>query len=334
MIRSFYRGLINAPASASKRNKILFRTAVSLGILGLLFWLLPIDTLLTAIKKVPAGTWLLVITGFLFGHIVSAFKWRLLLHATDVAISGREAIRAHGAGLFANLCLPSVVGGDLVRAGVIIRDRGQFEHVALGSLADRINDTFALVVIAAIAGLFVPELADLPAGKILAGMALTLLLLVITAIVSIRYLRPDHLPDKLSGLVSRLQTALGALSRSPAPALTALSLSILVQSGFIVLNIVLARAMGIDAAPMLWFMAWPMAKLIALAPISLGGLGVREAAIAGIMSPFGLDASLVVAQSLSWQAVLILSGLFAGLVAALLPGYNIVKQGQEATQRE
>ena len=64
-------------------------------------------------------------------------------------ISGLEAVRAHGAGLFANLCLPSVVGGDVVRAGVVIRDHKRFENIALGSLADRINDSFALFAAAA-----------------------------------------------------------------------------------------------------------------------------------------------------------------------------------------
>ena len=96
-------------------------------------------------------------------------------------------------------------------------------------------------------------------------------------------------------------------------------MSLGVQSGFIGLNVVLASAMELSAPISLWFFAWPMAKLIALAPVSLGGIGVREAALAGLMAPFGIEASVVVAQSLGWEAVLISSGLIAGIAVALLP---------------
>ncbi|MFT5393808.1 MAG: uncharacterized membrane protein YbhN (UPF0104 family), partial [Gammaproteobacteria bacterium] len=111
----------------------------------------------------------------------------------------------------------------------------------------------------------------------------------------------------------------GSITRSPWIALTALLMSVGIQGGFVLLNIVLAREIGIEASMQLWFFAWPLAKLIALAPVSLGGIGVREVAIAGLMAPFGIDPALVVAQSLSWQAVLVGSGLFAGLVVTLLP---------------
>ena len=42
----------------------------------------------------------------------------MLLGASGVLPGYLESMRAHFAGLFANLCLPSLVGGDLVRAGL------------------------------------------------------------------------------------------------------------------------------------------------------------------------------------------------------------------------
>jgi len=97
------------------------------------------------------------------------------------------------------------------------------------------------------------------------------------------------------------------------------------------LNILLAEQIGIEASASLWFFAWPLAKLIAMAPISLGGIGVREAAIAGLMSPFGIKPALVVAQSLCWEAVLIISGLFAGGMVAIMPrGLNLHESGEHS----
>jgi uncharacterized membrane protein YbhN (UPF0104 family) len=107
--------------------------------------------------------------------------------------------------------------------------------------------------------------------------------------------------------------------RAPGIATLAFMMSVAIQGGFILLNIALAKQIGIAATASLWFFAWPLAKLVALAPISLGGIGVREVAIASLMSPFGIDPALVVAQSLTWEVVLVISGLLAGTMAAFMP---------------
>lgn len=326
MISSFYRGLLGTVPSGQKLIKIMLRAAVSIGILSLLLWWLPTATLLNAIQSIPLPVWLLVFGGYIFGHIVSAFKWRLLLHAVKVDISPTEAVRAHGAGLFANLCLPSVVGGDFVRAGVVIRRHGQLERITLGSLADRLNDTFALVLIAGVAGLLVPDSLELDVGSLLAIVASLLLAAVLAAVVFIRYIPLKVLPGFLVAKVSKFRTALSSLVAAPHIALATLLLSVVIQSGFIALNIVIAEAIGISVSPYLWFFAWPLAKLIALAPVSLGGIGVREAALSAILAPFGVEAALAVAQGLSWQAVLIFSGLFAGIAVASFSGSGLQKQ--------
>ena len=332
MIRSFYSGLLARTGNGRNTYKLVIRALVSVGILAALLWWLPVDALLQAVSAIAPRVWILVVCGFILGHIVSAFKWRLLLRAVDVNISGLEAVRAHGAGLFANLCLPSVVGGDVVRAGVVIRDHKRFENIALGSLADRINDSFALVVLAAIAGVFVPQISATAVGTLLAGVALMLLVGVLAGFAIIRWYPVSRLPQKLGGILLRFRSAMDSLGRAPMIASLAFFMSLGIQGSFVALNILLAHEIGIDAPPSLWFLAWPLAKLVALAPISLGGIGVREVAIAGLMAPFGIAPAVVVAQSLSWEAVLVGSGLFAGIVVAMLPGTG--KKQQEETRRD
>jgi uncharacterized protein (TIRG00374 family) len=308
-----------AQARGADWRKFAVRAAVSVAVLAVLFWWLPTEALLGAVARIPPSVWLLVVAGFLAGHMLAALKWRLLLRAAGVAIARRDALRAHGAGLFANLCLPSVVGGDVVRAGIVMRERRQFESVALGSLGDRLNDTLALVLIAVAGGLLVPDVEGVDSGRILIPVALLLFGCVFAGFAIVRWAPLERMPGKLAGVVLRLREAMTALLAAPGTLLMALTLSAAIQSGFILLNIVLANRIGIAAEPALWFFAWPLAKLMALAPVSLGGIGVREVAIAALMAPFGVDAALVVGQSLSWEVVLIVSGLFAGLAAAWLP---------------
>jgi uncharacterized membrane protein YbhN (UPF0104 family) len=61
-----------------------------------------------------------------------------------------------------------------------------------------------------------------------------------------------------------------------------------------------------------------MAKLSALVPVTQGGLGVREAALAGLLAPFGVEPVLAVAAGLAFQAVVITGGLAGGGIATLL----------------
>ena len=79
----------------------------------------------------------------------------------------------------------------------------------------------------------------------------------------------------------------------------------------------LGQAVGIDLPFGAWLLCWPLAKLLALLPISLGGLGVREAALAALLGSFGVGAALAVGQSLLWQGALLLTGAAAGTFAVL-----------------
>lgn len=319
MSSSFFSGLIEKAPTGKKRVVVIFKLSVSILILALLISWLPTEQLLAAFRSIPWTTWALVFVGFLLGHIVAAMKWRLLLATTGVHAAPLLAVRAHGAGLFANLCLPSIVGGDLVRAAAIIRRYGEPERVAAGSLADRLNDTVALLVIAAIASLFVVETESIETERILVAVSALILTGVGGGVAAVLCLPPGIFPGRVQKLVAKLKAALISMFRAPMAGATGFLLSLLIQSGFVGLNILLAQAIGITASIYLWFFAWPLAKLVALIPVSLGGIGVREAALVGIVAPFGVEAGMAVGQGLCWQLVLISAGLVSGLLVAWLP---------------
>jgi glycosyltransferase 2 family protein len=86
-----------------------------------------------------------------------------------------------------------------------------------------------------------------------------------------------------------------------------------VQATFVGINIAFATPMDVDAPAAAWFYAWSTAKIIAIAPISLGGLGIREAAMARLMEPFGVPPAKAIAIGLIWQTVLYASGLIGVL---------------------
>jgi len=62
-----------------------------------------------------------------------------------------------------------------------------------------------------------------------------------------------------------------------------------------------------------------------LLPVSLGGLGVREVALAALLVPFAVPGTLAIAEALVWQSILFGFGLLAGL-GLLLSGWVPLKQ--------
>jgi uncharacterized membrane protein YbhN (UPF0104 family) len=108
------------------------------------------------------------------------------------------------------------------------------------------------------------------------------------------------------------------LGREPGTAVAGLTMSLVIQSGFVLLNVELGRAVGVTVPLAVWFLVWPLAKIASLMPISLGGLAVREASLAALLAPFGTPLALGVLTSLLWQTVLIGGGLVGGLTWLIL----------------
>ena len=302
-----------APSSARKSGRLkvgwLLRLAGSAAVLALIFHFVPVHEVWREARRLSPALWAAGLALFLLGHAAAAAKWRLLI---GPGVSFGEALRAHLAGLAANLCLPSVAGGDVVRAGLVYRQAEDPARLAAGSVADRLLDTFGLAMIATLGGLLAfgiggpgrPALT-LAAAVAVAGVAA--LLLAVT--ISRRLAGANPFPGKFARMLNSVLRAAAELARRPGRLLACLGMSLVIQAVFIMINIAFALAAGVKAPAAAWFFAWAAAKIIAIAPVSLGGLGVREASMAGLLAPFGADPAQVVAIGLVWQTLLYVSGL-------------------------
>jgi hypothetical protein len=67
-----------------------------------------------------------------------------------------------------------------------------------------------------------------------------------------------------------------------------------------------------------WFLAWTGAKLSAVLPISLGGLGVREATLVSVLAVYGAPADRVLAAGILWQGGIVVGSASGFLVTEML----------------
>lgn len=284
----------------------------------LIFHFLPLADVWISFRKLPAHVWLLVLGGYLAAHLLGANKWRLMVNAGGAGLNFRQAVRCYFSGLFGTLFLPSIVGGDVVRAGLALRLGKSTAGVLLGSFLDRILDFVALGLLAAAGAALAPWALAPQTRRIffLAGIALAVLLAILAPVI---YWFPARkVSFRFRRRLAHLRRAARSMREKPRYVAAALSLGLFVQGAFIWLMAEIANASGLHLALRAWLFAWPLAKLSAVIPITQGGIGIREAALAALLIPFGARAAVTVAVGLAWETVIISGGLIAGLTAFLL----------------
>ena len=294
--------------------KTWIRAAISLGLLAVLFWILPWHEARQAVTRMPFGVWLAVLAAWLAGHRLSVVKWRRLVNLGRAGLGARDAVRCYAAGLFANLCLPSIVGGDVLRATLAARATGRAEATVLGSIADRLIDTAVLAALVVVGAFLSRDALPGWGGTIAAVGSLIAVIGALSALPLVLRRPLARWPRKLRRPIGRGLVALRYVGRTPAPAILALAISIVVQSAFVMLNVWIGRSIGIAVPLAVWFYAWPLAKIAGLIPVSLGGLAVRDATFGALLAPVGVPMAVGVIASLIWQSVLIAGGLAGGAV--------------------
>jgi uncharacterized membrane protein YbhN (UPF0104 family) len=284
------------------------RFAVSAAILLLIVRSVPVARIRSAFEAVSPWLVAAAVGVFLLGHVLGALKWRLLI--ADEDLSPDLWLKAHFSGLATSLCVAGVAGGDLMRATWLAPAVRRPESLAVAGVVDRGVDAAMLVVLATggllwshSSGLGV-HVASVGAAVLAAGATVGLMFLA-----ACRRMRPGSLPR-------RVADAADAAIRRPWRLAANVGLTLTVQLLFVLTNVAIGRATGVEASAAAWFVCWPLAKTAALIPLGASGLGIREAALVTLMSQFGASTEPTFVAGLVWETVLFIGGL-AGWAAAM-----------------
>ena len=93
---------------------------------------------------------------YLISQLIFASRWYLLLWVQGIRISYWAAVRLMFLGLFYNNCLPSSVGGDLLRAWYVAKHTDKKVQAALSVFVDRVIGLIGSIFIAAGCFWFIP----------------------------------------------------------------------------------------------------------------------------------------------------------------------------------
>jgi uncharacterized protein (TIRG00374 family) len=323
---------MTAPASSGRRAwlPLLGKGAVSLLLLGVLAWKVDLARLLQTLRALPLPVFLAAILAYLLGYVLSTIRWQRLLLAEGVRLSFSRLVLVYFQGAFFNLFLPSLIGGDIFRGYTIYKLTSGHDAALASILVDRLSGFAALMGIALVAlGLAYGQVQDpLVAGMILAVAG------VFGAVVAVLQnprlaglagrllaaLRLSRHQAKLAGMVESLQRYRGHRRAL----VQALILSVLLQGLIIVTYWVIGEALSLGVPLAYFFLYVPLITVLAMLPVSVAGLGMREGGAVFFFAKVGVDAATALGMALIWFSLTVLVSSLGGL--ALLLDLHLAKR--------
>jgi uncharacterized membrane protein YbhN (UPF0104 family) len=304
-----------------------WRILVSVVLVAVLVWRVDWTPAFAALARANWALWAAGLGVYLFAQAVSSLRWRLLAHVQGFSGSRLRYLAYYFIGMFFNLVLPTSIGGDMTRAWYLVTRQGaglprEKRQVAgfLSVSGDRLNGLFALIGVACVAALCCPT--PLPrwiwwtvgglAGSALAGAA------VLPWVAALLASQP------------RLRWLAEGASRyvnAPRTLLIATLLSFMVQGANVLLTCLLGAALDLPVPPAYYGVLAPLVALLALLPISLNGMGLREAGTVVLLAPLGVGAGEAVTLAVLTFAVYTAASLGGGAVLLLgrFPRYEEVR---------
>jgi uncharacterized protein (TIRG00374 family) len=227
---------------------------------------------------------------------VKAWRWVRILREMDMRLDLPTAAALYTVGLFYGTTTPGQAG-DLLKA-VYLRDRGlPLAPAMLSVVLDRLFDLLVMAVLATL-GIF--ALGQLLPGRALQttlviamGLGLVVLTIIIIARGPREWVLTVLLPRIAPGLkvtLDRWNSQLTHLHLSPA-LLGAVMVASLISAGFTFWRLwLLFLALGLDRVPL--YVVIGSSALIAILqvlPISIAGVGVRDAVLVAVLLPYGYE---------------------------------------------
>jgi hypothetical protein len=291
------------------RTVILLLLKVLIGGALLVFILkrVPIAAAWTAVCGLSPQTVGVAIGLFLAAHLVNAFKLRVFLPQLTVV----QALRFTFIALFYGTALPSQLAGDAVKALRMIRSLGQGDigQIAAAVALDKVVGLFALLALTALGLGLEAKLMAADAARVV-----TSVVVLSAAMLAVLMLLP---PPAWLGRWGQAFRLWREANVSAAVMSTALALGLLFNALSIGVFVVLGLGLGLHIGLAAWAVLVGMTSLILLLPITVAGVGLRDASLVGLLGSIGQDAHQALALSLALLALTVF-GAVIGLVADVI----------------
>jgi uncharacterized protein (TIRG00374 family) len=293
-------------------------------LLTFLFKQVDAKSLLGIIKNANAGLLSLAFIIFFFNYIFCFLRWEMLLKTIKIHLSVKRVLISFAGGVFFSLFLPSTIGGDLVRSMDLAAHTNRPREVVATVFLDRLSGYVGLVTLALLALLFGWKLVIEDKSVLISLITIIGLLTAILAVLFNKFLY-----SKINNLLSsptagRIRKAIRNLHHEihifrwhKRIILNNIILSVFVQGITPLVFYIVALSLGIKINIVYFFIFLPLIGAISLLPISIGGLGLRDATTIFFFAKVGVSKDFAFAMSLLNFSFIVAYASLGGLIYVL-----------------
>lgn len=270
----------------------LLRLGGTLAGLGLLVHAVDIGAAARVLSHIDAA-WTLAAMALVLGTVVTGLlEWGLMLRAAAPHVRWRPLASWYLQGLFVGQVTPSG-GGYAVQVLAAGRVAGR-RRVVASLAAGRMSGTLAMAAWGLVGAVMLHSLVG---DGVLAGSALYVACMITVwplafgshRLTSVCRTRASRAWRALADHIDPFTATFVELRRRPLTVLATLAVSAGGWGLQILAMVALGHSVGVQAPWTVYAVSVPIALLAGLAPVSIGGIGLREGVLVGLLTHWGVD---------------------------------------------
>ena len=284
------------------------KLAAGIALVVFLLWHYDLRSALELIRRERPLFFVATVALYVCGQAMSACRWRFLAALNGLPGPYSEYLAYYFIGMFTNVFVPGLIGGDTMRALYLGRQHRRIGPAFASVMADRGIGLLTLFWLAAVAALCTT-------GVRLPASVLRVTLLAGTLSLA-AYIAAPLLAKwvSISGRLNRLLAPIIPYLCRPIALIPAIVLSAILQLALATCQYLLGVGLGLHIALTTFVLIVPITNVIASLPITINGLGMREAGYLVLLGMAGVSKDQAVALSILYFAAS-LAGGFTGVFA-------------------
>lgn len=304
-------------------GKIFIRVLVSALLIGFFFARVDITKVSLSFSTLSFPIIFLSAGLYLLAFFEASLKWKILLPE----YSARALFKFNLIGLFYSTILPGQISGEVVKAYRLSRNSAEAEKIAASVWVDKITGLLGLFLVGIVGVVFTPTF--LPQG-----LSFLVFLSAFLCFFLLFFIRFQWCGNFISKVLQRISTKsirwqahashlllFISLWREYVAGRRVMFLSVLAGALFqvlaVIIAMVLSHAIGISVSFWDWCWIWGVLATALLLPITIGGLGVRDGVLVGILVWLHASPESALTLSLSLFGVQIFGAAIGGVLEAI-----------------
>lgn len=300
------------------------KAAVSAVLFYFVFRHIAFDDLVRTVSTARIGVLLAAFTLVWAGSCLCVLRWQLLMNPLALRLPAARVFGIYCVGLFFNLALPTMVGGDIVRVYYAGKPSGRYTQAFAATFVDRAAGLAAMLAVAVAATLAGSlEIPGVPARAFVLSASAVFLVsaaAIFTPRVHGAFTRAlTHLGrTRAAARIDSISVSFITVLRTGRSILGAVAFSLGNQLLVVVSVWLVSLSVGLSAGLGNYFLVVPVVALVTMLPVSVSGMGLREFAFVGVLGGLGASRTEAVAVGLLCSSFLVLSAIPGGIIYLFL----------------